>query len=88
MLDEKKHTLNKLTGDLKLGVNSASVESNDWRYALELVAVTDINKNGTADWIIWLIDEAKTGNYRAYQTLIAFDVDKTKDLFKAQAFPN
>lgn len=88
MLDEKMHTLDKLTGDLKVGANSASVESKDWHYALELVAVTDVNKNGKADWIVWLIDEAKMGNYRGYQTLVAYDVDKSKGLIKLQPFPN
>lgn len=88
MLDEKKHTLDKLAGDLKIGVNFASVESNDWHYALELVAVTDINKNGKADWIIWLLDEAKTGNYRGYQTLVVYDVDTSKKLIAAHSFPN
>lgn len=87
MLNETKYTLDKLTGNLLVGTNSASVESDDWHYALELVVVTDVNKNGKADWIIWLIDEAKEGSYRGYQTLVAYDVDTNKELIMAKVFP-
>lgn len=88
MLDEKSHTLDKLTGDLKIDATTASVESKDWFYSLELIADVDINKNGKADWIIWLVDEAKMGNYRSYQTLVAYDVDTGEGLLRAQNYPN
>ena len=51
-----------------------SDETAEWRYRLELVAISDIDKNGKPDWVLWLSDESKSGNYRGYQTLIAYDV--------------
>ena len=88
MLDDKKHTLVKLSDKLNIGATTVNIDSNDWFYGFELVATTDVNKNGKADWIIWFVDEAKTGNYRGYQTLVAYDVDKNKGLIKLQPFPN
>lgn len=49
-------------------------ESDDWRFQLEVVAVTDINRNGHPDWIVWLTDTALDGNYRDYAVLVIPDV--------------
>lgn len=81
MLDEKKYSLSTL-GAKAVKVESASVtyETGDWRYRLELVATLDMNRNGKLDWVLWLADEAKSGNYRQYQTLIVQDVSDTGSL--------
>ena len=78
MLDENKHTLTQLnTKAVKTTTTSASSETDEWRYRLELVAVLDADKNGKPDWVLWLSDESKPGNYRNYQTLIAYDVTES-----------
>ena len=75
MLDENKYTLAQLNANtVKTTTTSASSETAEWRYRLELVAVLDVDKNGKPDWVLWLSDESKPGNYRSYQTLIAYDV--------------
>ncbi|MYL25945.1 MULTISPECIES: hypothetical protein [Halomonadaceae] len=50
-------------------------DSKNWHFALEVVAATDLNDNGQDDWLLWLVDEAKTGNYRNYDLLVAYDVE-------------
>ena len=75
MLDEKKYSLSHLDEKaLKVQSTVVTYETADWYYRLELVATLDVNNNGKADWVLWLADEAKSGNYRQYQTLIVYDV--------------
>lgn len=77
-LDENKHSLSRLdTKAIKVEPTRATYETKDWHFRLELVATLDVNNNGKPDWILWLADEAKSGNYRQYQTLIAHDVSDT-----------
>lgn len=75
MLDEHKYSLNQLdAAAVKLSPVAATYETKDLRFRLEVVATLDVNKNGKADWLLWLADEARTGNYRQYQTLVIYDV--------------
>jgi hypothetical protein len=53
--------------------NSVISDTEDWFFKLEVVAVADLNKNRKYDWIFWMTDEAKDGNYRAYKTLVIYD---------------
>lgn len=77
-LDEKKHSLSQLdTKAVTVEPTRATYETKDWHFRLELVATLDVNNNGKPDWVLWLADEAKSGNYRQYQTLIAHDVSDT-----------
>ena len=74
MLDEHKYSLNQLDGAaVKLGPMAAVYETKDTHFQLEVVATLDINHNAKTDWLLWLADEARTGNYRQYQTLIIYD---------------
>lgn len=78
MLDEQKNSLSQLDATaLKVDATAVTYETEDWRYRLELVATLDVNNNDTPDWLLWLADEAKTGNYRQYQTLIIYDTSET-----------
>ena len=78
MLDEKKFSLKQLGANaVKTEATSASYETTDWHYRLEWVATLDANNNGKADWVVWLTDEAKDGNYLQYQTLVIYDVADT-----------
>ncbi len=42
---------------------------HDWFFKIEVVADTDLDGDGKRDWLLWLIDEAKSGNYRGYSVL-------------------
>ena len=52
-------------------------ESADWFFKLEVVALADVNHDGHPDWIVWLTDEARGGNYRDYAVLVIPDGDQT-----------
>jgi len=73
--DETKHTLKSIGTESVTSIGTTStMETEDWIFRLEVVAITDINGNNKPDWIIWFSDEAKQGNYRSYSTLVAYDV--------------
>lgn len=77
-LDERKFSLSHLDAKaVKVDSTGVTYETKDWHFRLELVATLDVNNNGKADWVLWLSDEAKSGNYRQYQTLIVSDVSDT-----------
>ncbi|MBI5750625.1 MAG: hypothetical protein HZA59_00585 [Hydrogenophilales bacterium] len=86
-LGEKKFAFNHFdAGTVKTNSTSVTYETPDWHYKLEIVAVLDLNNNGKPDWVMWLADEAKVGNYRNYQTLVAYDV-ATEGAIRATPFP-
>jgi len=67
---------------LKTNKNSVVYETDDWIYSLELVASTDFNNDGINDWVLWLHDQAKGGNYHTYTTLIVLN-NRNEGLLKA-----
>lgn len=78
MLDVQKYSLSQLNAKtVKVESTAVTYETGDWHYRLELVATLDVNNNGKTDWVLWLADEAKSGNYRQYQTLVVQDVHDT-----------
>lgn len=78
MLTEQKYSLSHLNAiSVKVEPTAVTYETKDWYYRLEVVATLDVNNNGRTDWVLWLTDEAKSGNYRQYQTLIVLDVSDT-----------
>lgn len=86
MIDDSKVTLMSLAPeDIIIKGNSVKYETSDWVLFLEVVAVTDLNNNSKNDLIIWLSDEAMDGNYRSYETLIAYDVIK-RQLIEAKVY--
>ncbi|MCP1673266.1 hypothetical protein J2T57_000358 [Natronocella acetinitrilica] len=46
------------------------IESADWHYRLEVVAVVGTDADAGEDWLVWLTDEALSGSYRDYRLLI------------------
>ncbi len=50
--------------------SSVTYETDEWFYRLELIAATDVNRDGVQDWIVILDDKSKVGNYHAGATLI------------------
>ena len=47
---------------------------------MKVVAVANINDNLLQDWVVFLSDESKIGNYRNYSTLIIYDPEHTEVL--------
>lgn len=87
-LNKNNYTLDKVgAGSIKVGPTYAQYKTADWLYRLEIVATADVNHNKKADWIVWLVDESRTGNYRSYQTLIIYDVESTQRELKATPYP-
>lgn len=87
-LDDESHTLRKIvSNNLAIKGNSVVYETADWYFKLELIAANDINANNIEDWILWVADESKTGNYRSYQTIVIYDVDTSKNTINAKTYP-
>ncbi len=86
-MDDKSHTIKSIAGnDLVVKADSVIYETPDWNFKLELVATADVNANKTEDWILWVTDESKSGNYRSYQTLVLYDVDTSKNIIAVQRY--
>lgn len=64
----------------KIENNSIVSDTKDWHFAVNIAAAADVNKNGKQDLIVWVIDEAKEGNYRSYSTLLIYDVENKGNL--------
>lgn len=84
--DDKHNTLTSLLGDsLVIQPNGVVSDTNDWYYELQVVAIADIDNNGQEDWLIWLTDKAKQGNYNVMSLLIAFNV-RAQQLISVKLF--
>ncbi len=85
-LDDNNFTIRSIAGnDLVVKGDSIIYETPDWNFKLELVATADVNDNKNEDWILWVTDESKSGNYRSYQTLVLYDVDVSKNIIAVQS---
>ena len=73
MSDEKTHTLTSLfPKDIKYKGSGVKLETEDFAFQLEVVGVAKINGNAIPDWIIWVADEANSGHFRSYSSLIIY----------------
>ncbi|MCG8427990.1 MAG: hypothetical protein MI754_11590 [Chromatiales bacterium] len=85
--DENTHTLQSLFPQSSSATGPITrFDSEDWAFTLEVVAVANMNDNSAPDWIVWVLDEAKEGNYRGYSTLIIYDPEQQEPL-KATTYP-
>ncbi len=75
-LSDERYTLRALDSqDFPVTQNTyrAGIESDERRTMFEVVATADIDRNGQADWLLWLSDEIKTGTYRGYLALVIYN---------------
>jgi len=85
--NENSHTLESLYPEYTSSDgNVAELNTKDWALTLEVVAVAKINDNSYLDWVVWVLDESKSGNYRGYSTLIVYDPEN-QESYKAIAYP-
>lgn len=64
----------------------AGVDLKAWHFTIQIVASTDLNGNGRTDWLLRLVDEAKSGNYRGYELLVAYDVEGGNEPIEAERY--
>lgn len=83
-LTQKKHTLASLFPH-RISVNGpqAVVDTPNWYRSLTVLAVADVDGDGTADWLVRYVDESAHGTYRQYDTLVIHD-PVTSDRLKAE----
>ncbi len=87
MSDEKRHTLKSLySEEVTSHGPTAILETEDWVFRLEVVGIAQINENHIPDWVVWVSDESKSGNYRSYATLIVYDPEE-KENYMGTSYP-
>lgn len=87
-LTSEKLTLEQLAAaSPSTGRYEVVLDSSDWHVAMELVAVADLNHNGDADWLLWMVDEAKEGDYRTYQLIVVWDPLRQDSLLAGEEWP-
>jgi hypothetical protein len=75
-IDDSHRVLADFAPSVTTSATEASLGGLDWRFRLRIVAVGDFDRDGTADWLVWLTDEAKDGNYRDYRALLIPNVSR------------
>ena len=63
-LNGAKRVLSALGIPLRTDKYACSFETGDWFFKVEVVAEAEFEKDGKTGWLVWVFDEAKTGNYR------------------------
>lgn len=84
---DESHTLKSIyPSEVSYSDNVAELQTEDWTFTMEVVALAKINDNSTPDWIVWITDESKSGNYRGYSTVILYDPEG-QETYSATVFP-
>jgi len=65
---------------------SVTLETEDWTFTLEVVAIARINNNATPDWTLWVLDESNSVNYRGFSELILYDPGG-QEFYRATTYP-
>lgn len=75
MADDSAFTMAAMFESSSLSIDDDTLRytAEDWVLSLQLLAVRDVNNNGSPDWIVWIADEAMDGVYRGYGTLVLLD---------------
>lgn len=87
MSSEESHTLSSLFPDkVSTSGNIAELETDDLVFILRVVAITQLDDNSIPDWVVWVSDESKSGNYRGYSTLLLYDPQE-QQRYAATVYP-
>lgn len=71
---DQAYTLQAIaSAPLKIRRHTAELDTPDWYFKLEVVAVADIDHSGQPDWLIWVVDQSRKGTYLAVQPLLVRD---------------
>lgn len=85
-LDADRYTLAALSNTTKTDAVAATLEDESSTIRFEVVAEADLNGDAKQDWIVWMTDESRDGNYRGYATLVV-DAAAASTPLKAKAYP-
>ncbi|RZJ62464.1 MAG: hypothetical protein EON49_02160 [Acidovorax sp.] len=94
--DERAHTLKTLlaSGKVTSTGSTLEVDTSDQFFALQVVAVVrrpatkGAAKPRSVEWIVWVTDERKDGNYRSYSTLIVHPpIPSSTGLYTGAVYP-
>lgn len=94
--DERAHTLKTLlaSGKVTSTGSTLEVDTSDQFFALQVVAVVrrpatkGAAKPRPVEWIVWVTDERKDGNYRSYSTLIVHPpIPSSTGLYTGAVYP-
>ena len=85
-LNGAKRVLSALGIPLRTDKYACSFETGDWFFKVEVVAEAEFEKDGKTGWLVWVFDEAKTGNYRGYSALVIRDAS-SPGLLVAKVLP-
>lgn len=87
LASESSNTLKSLySNQVSFNDNTVELQTEDWSFSLQVVAIARLNDNLNPDWIIWVADESKSGNYRGYSTIIIYDPGEQLT-YKATKYP-
>ena len=71
---DEAYTLRAVTDHpLDTDTYTATLDSTDWYFKLEVVAVADIDGSGQADWLVWMVDQSREGSYLSVVPLVVHD---------------
>lgn len=69
--------------DFKISKYGIKSDTEEWFISFEVVADMDFDGDSKREWLVWLIDEAKEGNYRAYSAIVIDGIGES-DFLKAK----
>lgn len=76
-----------LPGTVQATGSSLAVETSDNFFKLEIVALVPQGRGTAQDWIVWVTDEVKGGNYRSYRTLVVSKSNTPSGHYTAALYP-
>ncbi|MDH2432115.1 hypothetical protein QCD60_06040 [Pokkaliibacter sp. MBI-7] len=72
--DDDRYTLSRLdSAALQLSNTAVRYGTAELNFSLQLMALADVDGDGIDDWVVWMSDEAKEGNYADYEVLLIHD---------------
>lgn len=87
MLGDHDSTLQHVSGQLQASGNVVTLRMPGGVVTLQVIVEADLNEDGDADWLVWLLDEATDSNYRDYRSLLVSDPSSRGPLRAADFWP-
>lgn len=86
--DDQNFTLEALfPGVGKFQGSKLEVETAEHFFKLEVVGVVHHGASSAQDWVVWVTDEIKVGNYKSYRTIVVPNVGKPSSRYVATLYP-
>ncbi len=86
--DDQRYTLKTLLpGAGKFQGSKLEVETPDHFFKLEVVGIVHRGTGATRDWLVWVTDEVKGGNYKSYRTIVVKNSGKPSGGYVATMYP-